>query len=230
MRFPFQTGALRKMLRVSACLMLAALFVAVSGPHGTAVERAPLARVAVVMSAIGKPLEGAWLYAYFVDPATGGLRWTDQRGTGSDGRCVLEDGEGFGRGRYVIVAWCEGYRYEEQTVSWDGKSPVEVSFALEVEKPIADVTVADAATGLPIAEALVDAFFIDAASGRELWAARAQTTGTGGCRLADECGCGAGKYRVQAYAPGFVTASRAVVWDGAKLLKIALRCQPLSHP
>lgn len=219
------------MPRASLRFALAVLLIAMPGrAQGAAVERAPLAHVAVFAADTGKPLAGVWLYAHFLDPATGGVRWTDQRGTGADGTCALEDGEGFGRGRYVILAFCEGYRYAEQVVMWDGRNPVEVSFALEREEPIADVTVADAATGLPITDAHVDLFLIDPVAGSELWTDRARTTRAGGCRVVDECGCGAGKYRIQAQAPGYDTASRAVTWDGAKPLSILLRCQPSARP
>ncbi|MDI6712522.1 MAG: cell wall-binding repeat-containing protein [Anaerosomatales bacterium] len=212
----FRTRPRRFEVRALAALsVVAALLLVMLAPlSAIALESKLIAHVTVTDASTGEPIEGAWVDAFFVDPATGDEWWAGYADTGSDGTCMVPDEEGCGAGEYAICVEAYGYAWQRKTVVWNGQDPVAVDFALARSKAIADVSVTDADTGEPIEGAWVDAFFVDPATGDEWWTDSAYTGSDGACAVLDSEGYGAGQYVIYVEADGYFLQQRTVTWNG----------------
>lgn len=96
-------------------------------------------------------------------------------------------------------------------------------------KPIAHVTVIDAASGEPVSAAWVDAYYVHPCSGDELWTGESYTDSDGTCTVYDHEGFGAGRYVIKVWSRqvyGEDPFEKTIEWDGQNPVNVTFELRP----
>jgi len=176
----------------------------------------PIASGAVTDAGTGLPIEDAWVGAGWSDGTD--WYWAGDAWTDIDGAYTLVDPNGYGAGDYEFRVEAYGYEYQTHTEYWDGTAPLAIDFALEVAQPVATGTVTGADTGLPIADAWVEAYWSDGVDWD--WVGYTPTDLDGLYTIVDSYAFGAGDYRFTAWADGYEYQTHDEHWNGAAPLAI----------
>jgi putative cell wall-binding protein/5-hydroxyisourate hydrolase-like protein (transthyretin family) len=183
-----------------------------------------LATGTVTDASDGEPIEGARVLVWSYSPFEFlGTAHTDEHGFYT----FYLSGD-YGAGDYLVSSRAHGYRNSIGFLrTWDGETPLDLSFSLQPADMFATGTVTDASTGEGIPNASVYALWFDSADGRWIWADASETDENGAYTLYDSWGHGAGEHRFWATAEGYVDSDDHYrSWDGLTPFTVDFELDP----
>jgi hypothetical protein len=182
----------------------------------------PVAIATVIDDSTSGPLEGATVQAFYQDPADLQWRLGGEAHTGPQGTCEVYDEEGYGAGYYRFVVSAAGYVSQHHFGTWGGPGwpPIQITARLAAAAPLAQGTVSDSGSGLPIEDAGILATRYDDGAGEWLWAGFVGTGADGSYVLYDSLLLGPGEYRFFVEAEGYLPQTRNETWNGTATLPL----------